>query len=67
MMADNSKRPSSDFLKSWGTCRGIESVEEQREINSGGVQMITISKPYPKKETNSKKELKQQSKNDEKI
>ena len=58
---------SSDFLKSWRICRDIESVEEQREINSNGVQMITISKPYPKKETNSKEELKQQSKNDEKI
>jgi len=66
-MTNDSDRPSSDFLKSWGNCRDIESLEEQREINSGGVQMITISKPYPKKEKNSKEEFKQQSKNDEKI
>jgi len=58
MMASNSES-SSSFLKMKCTkVRGIESVEEQREINSGGVQMITISKPYPKKETKSKEESK---------
>ncbi len=33
------------------TVKGIETLEEQRAINSGGVQMITIRKPSSQKET----------------
>ncbi len=44
-MEQNSENTSDFFRLSYGTGKGIETLEEQRAINSGGVQMITIRKP----------------------
>ncbi len=50
-MTTNSGNNSGFSFLSYAKVRGIETLEEQRAINSNGVQMICIRKPYPPKET----------------
>ena len=51
-MTTNSESNSDFFHLSYGVGKGIETLEEQRAINSNGVQMICNQKPSSKKETN---------------
>lgn len=55
-MTTNSGNNSGFSFLSYAKVRGIETLEEQRAINSNGVQMICIQKPSSKKETNSEEQ-----------
>ena len=55
-MTTNSESYSNFSELGFGTVRSIETLEEQRAINSNGVQMICIQKPSSKKETNSEEQ-----------